>query len=1571
MKRRLFGFAVGAIALAGIFSLMGCGGSSDSTPRAFTVTVGTHENGTLTASPISAEAGVPITLTAVPNAGFEFDYWTITGGIEPVRVGTTNEWTFTMPPNNVTVNVAFRQSDLPPGAFTIGRGTPPPEGGSFEISHTTAEADDIITLTALPEEGFELHAWLITGITPAPVAGEPNRYTFVMPGRNITVNASFRPIGGEAPQYSITVGSHAGGTLSISHASASAGTEITVTATPGANYEFDRFYTHGVTIDFVRDDDYPNVWRFAMPGVAITIDAIFTRAYTVTLGTPANGTLTSSHVRAMVGATVTLTAAPPEHYDVYAWNIEPDTVVPVRVSGTNNWTFIMPPANVTVYVEFRDIRPPTFAITRGTPAPANGTFEISHYYAAEGTEITLTAMPNEGFELETWIITGIDPVRVGDTNQWTFEMPADNVVVNALFMVIGGTVTYFDIATGTPVNGALNITPDSAPAGTTITVTVTPGENFGFFGENYFIVTPDTVTVDFVQDADNPNVWTFAMPPADITVNATFERIFAITIGDHANGELTRAPERARAGTEITIIARPNQGFVFESLNVTGVENEDLRQGLNNQWFFDMPAQDVTVSAVFAVETFAIDVVQSGPGMITVNYERAPVDTLVTVTATPDAGDNRLRDIEFTWSGGVLVATPVQNAGNIVQHTFTMPAGPVTITATFEVYPFWPVTYAVDGGHFEITVVPNNLRDGTPVQVREGAPVAIELVLDGDHVSFVPSSLRINDGAITPTQNMRAAGHIWTFSMPAGPVHITAQTDITRTVTVGTPANGTLTANLAGGSAGTTVTLTAVPNRGYRLGEWGITPAEVVLQQGAEPNTWTFVIPADNVTVNVTFVAQDRHTVTVSPALEGGTVDVEPEHDDFIISGDTITLTLSEPVRGYRLPNAAGDWGIYPANLVPVRVGQTMQWTFTMPDANVTINEAFVALDRRTVTVSSALAGGTVDVEPEHDDFIISGDEITLTASAPVFGYRMLATWAITPAVEISGTGNARTFVMPDADVTINAVFEPLPTHEITVVAPERATVEADPASAFAGQTVTLTVNAEEGFMLYSWNITSTAINPERIGDTNQWTFVMVDQPVTVNAVIDYAEEVWRNNPWMIYSGGVRPGLDLYPGVIHGTLGAAWWGSAEAIAANTTLDHQFYNGSEYSTVIRHMGITGQSAFSLRSAEPIYIDSSQVVALSFLARASENVRIGFVGFGQPGTSRVMVGPHVEGNPTADNSLITTEWQRFIVPVPSQMAGILPITDMFFVRFGGAGIGAGVPGFPAGASLYLDEIEFLTSGVTKSMILPEVFGELPNLDPVNVAMFVNLVATRFQHTDGTAAIVRDVQWYATIGRTLIWDTWFDDEVEVRIARGAADIVNGTIVPRSLGAIFYVEAGLGGVWSNEMQVTVSETIRTVLHDFQSYPPLWTGHNGFVWRIPGPTGHGESAIPGSYRFSALIRRDPAGSTTPVSAWRFFDSVNIDGFDRITFAARQSADGFPVPVLHFALRSGADTWHYVDVGDAFNGVQTGAARIPQHVELSLSSFEGHVDLSDITGFRFTLPEGGGLTVADVFAEML
>ena len=191
--------------------------------------------------------------------------------------------------------------------------------------------------------------------------------------------------------------------------------------------------------------------------LSITITKAAPAEHTVTVKTDGNGTASASHAKAVVGTEIILTATPKTGYHLKEWQ-----VISGNVTIKDN-KFLMPSANVEVKAIFEKDAPPApteFIIT--VTSGGNGTASASHAKAVVGTEITLTAMPKEGYHFKEWqVISG--GVTIKDNK---FLMPSANVEVKAIFEKDAPTefTITFDGNGGTPSAGSMTTTDQKLPS---------------------------------------------------------------------------------------------------------------------------------------------------------------------------------------------------------------------------------------------------------------------------------------------------------------------------------------------------------------------------------------------------------------------------------------------------------------------------------------------------------------------------------------------------------------------------------------------------------------------------------------------------------------------------------------------------------------------------------------------------------------------------------------------------------------------------------------------------------------------------------------------------------------------------------------------------------------------------------------------------------------------------------------------------------------------------------------------------------------------------------------------------
>ena len=411
---------------------------------------------------------------------------------------------------------------------------------------------------------------------------------------------------------------------------------VSVTTTNGEGYNLDVRYTEaGGKYTFVIPATYKdNIHVVQAEDVVVTVtfkkDA-FTLTKAADCGTEGtiavNGAVTTQtsftyeyQDEVTITATpnagwyvVSITAQNADASNVYSvTGAKPATDTPVGDSLT--LSFRMPAEDLTYTVVYAKI---DYSITTVFDA-TQGTVTTEPADIAQLDDIvTVTVEPKEGYELASLTVTYADGEKscvlteIGE-NVFTFTMPADGVVVTAVFTEVTYTANLTIVGEGT---GTLNgFYTDNMPADylDTVTVNATPA-----IGWELVSITVDGGKIE-VNEAIKPEGgdYTFTMPAHDVDIVVTFEKTgyglasYALNFFEEGHGTVTLSPEEtAHVGDRVVVIADPDDGYRVKSVTVLDeygyavpvsfvVENATYEQA----WSFTMPAASVDIYVVFEVQ---------------------------------------------------------------------------------------------------------------------------------------------------------------------------------------------------------------------------------------------------------------------------------------------------------------------------------------------------------------------------------------------------------------------------------------------------------------------------------------------------------------------------------------------------------------------------------------------------------------------------------------------------------------------------------------------------------------------------------------------------------------------------------------------------------------------------------------------------------------------------------------------------------------------------------------------------------------------------------------------------------
>ena len=305
---------------------------------------------------------------------------------------------------------------------------------------------------------------------------------------------------------------------------------------------------------------------------------------------------------------------------------------------------------------------------------------------------------------------------------------------------------------------------------------------------------------------------------------------------------------------------------------------------------------------------------------------------------------------------------------------------------------------------------------------------------------------------------------------------------------------GKVTASAEQADAGTAITLKAEPNIGYIFNKYAVCAADGTAIKVQDNK---FAMPQKNVIVAAFFTAKD-YTVTFN-ANYGSTPKTETQT---FKAGESKELKqLYEFEAGFSPSTEEKTYyfvgwstNLNAKNISDCEYGDGALYT---GNQDITLYAVWIEDPVKDITISPS-ENGKVSSNASRAD---KDCEITLTIT-PETGYK-LDTLKVTAEgdepVEVSGTGNTRTFIMPDKNVTVSATFI---VDEFTIATkPYQNGVIMTSKTAKYGEEVWLILLPHEGYKAEEPVITAadgTKISPYK--SFGIWTFKMPGQNVTISA---------------------------------------------------------------------------------------------------------------------------------------------------------------------------------------------------------------------------------------------------------------------------------------------------------------------------------------------------------------------------------------------------------------------------------------------------------------------------------------
>ena len=229
-------------------------------------------------------------------------------------------------------------------------------------------------------------------------------------------------------------------------------------------------------------------------------------------------------------------------------------------------------------------------------------------------------------------------------------------------------------------HGTVSTSPSgSVLEGAEVTITATP--------EDGYALTSLSVT-DALSQAVTVTANKFTMPGSNVTVTATFAKLYALTWSAPSNGSITvkhgtstlSSGENVPEGATVTITTNPDDGYKLATLKYNDGSDHDIKAAKT----FTMPAHDVSITAEYEADSGTTASVTIGDYATAhswandTKYTSITIDGNITATAGGSGNTgkyyNTNKDWRFYQSGSGTLTISASNSKKITS---------VTITCTF------------------------------------------------------------------------------------------------------------------------------------------------------------------------------------------------------------------------------------------------------------------------------------------------------------------------------------------------------------------------------------------------------------------------------------------------------------------------------------------------------------------------------------------------------------------------------------------------------------------------------------------------------------------------------------------------------------------------------------------------------------------------------------------------------------------------------------------------------------------------------------------------------------------------
>lgn len=1098
--------------------------------------------------PAGAEVTGAVTFTAAPAEGYALKEWHVTqaSGGPAVIPAAGSTWTFYPYEETHKVTAVFVSADDASVSRTIT--VTQPSGGSIRVEDEagkvlTPDGDgqicvakgQQITVTAVPDSQYHTFKGWTDDFADYKLQ---DTVTLMVPANDLTIGAEFLA----DLSYAVTFDAESDG--------GSAGGTVTASVDGKSINSGDKFVPE-TTVDFAaKADEGSRIMKWAIT------EGTFTTFQNIEEGLLTEDTYTIESLKAdsnveatfttidkydlkgaifsdTTGGTVTVTRNGSEtvtqgtdvlnYHDNLTITLTPNKGYVIAgmsdLEGTDTYSYTVDHVEDDVEVDYTWQKLDTYDVaysvvdtvgngsgTHGTVSAAAERKGMTMYNDSrpsvvyEGGTITFTAKPDEGYRVKEWIVNGVVQPETGNTLTLT---PMQDLNVTVQYTSGLPKVSFADPAHGTLTAkmGEYSIESGAAVSGP-VTFTVVPDEHYEV----------KCWTVNGVeQPGETGNTFTYAATD-DCTVAVELWGVEQQVTLRTGTGGTASATDPARYGETITITATPDDGYVVDTISVSGTddvlyENTGKVNGVQTAQY-----------AITADTTFEI------------TFAKKPVVTFsadngsLTASGTADGAAAELKSGDYVDFGSAVTFTAVADSGYSlegwyvdgakIEHTdltYTTDAlsDNVNVEARFAAIAGIPVNYGVnDDAMGTITATADGRGFQSGDQLSGGQKIVFTVSpAEGYRVkdwTGLPADAQISADKTTVTVPVLTAG-TWnvTANLEAIPQY---------TVTIEETTHGSITAAVDGQPLnsgdtvpdGTQVTFTATADDYWMLKEW-------TGDASGSDKTITLTV-GSNITVGAAFTEALLYEVEYS--VVGGNGTASGMCEDTPIAADTaVQFAGGSEIQFTATPDSGYMVKAWTINGEVVEGNLTNTLTIDSLGENTTVTVEFETYqgfvvpaggEGYTVTIDQRNPADTYPGAPENE--IRRGGDVTFTVAPAADSAIKTVTVAREDAtITPNGDGTVTVFI-PNVQEEIGLTVDILAGIPLTIETAENGTVTVtrdgvalkSGVKVVAGDKLVITGQPDSGYRL-----STLTVNGKNFASGSTYTVAETDTALTVAATFE------------------------------------------------------------------------------------------------------------------------------------------------------------------------------------------------------------------------------------------------------------------------------------------------------------------------------------------------------------------------------------------------------------------------------------------------------------------------------------